>query len=155
MCIVIAMCIVFVDFCLPCHHTSAVQAVKVMKMSYETVIYTLVYLAVVAILSLSHAVSTTYQLKHYTLWSCDLVADTLTAGQIAAVVISTLVFIGIVTTIIILCICCLTPTCPCYYRRNRPVSTVVVTTQVPAQPQMVAATDTINHQAPPPYNKAY
>ena len=79
----------------------------------------------------------------------------LTAGQIASIVISTLVFIGLIVLIITLCICCLSPTCPCYYRRSHTTCTVVVSRQQ-AAPQVITATttstntNTTNYPGPPP-----
>ena len=73
--------------------------------------------------------------------------------------VGTVLFIGVVVGVIILCICCLTPSCPCYYNRlSRTTQTVVVAQPQPvAAPQIVAmTTKTTNNAAypepPPPYN---
>jgi len=79
----------------------------------------------------------------------------LTAGQIAAIVVGVVVFIALIVTSVVLCICCLTPTCPIYYNKSRITRTVVVAQPAP---QIVTATtataSTIQHQpaAPPTYN---
>ena len=49
---------------------------------------------------------------------------------------------------IMLCICCFIPTCPCYYRRRSYYS---VRTVLVEQPQAVTTTATV--AAPPPYGK--
>lgn len=81
------------------------------------------------------------------LWSCVLIAnipttsptlspdhepDGLSAGATVGIVIGVLMFVGLITTAIILCICCSKPKCPCYYKRRfRATGTVVVTLQAP------------------------
>ena len=46
-----------------------------------------------------------------------LLANTLTGGQIVAVVFSVLIFIGLASTCVIVCVCCLSPNCRCHYNR--------------------------------------
>ena len=77
------------------------------------------------------------------LWSCVVIADpsptippeanTLSTGAIVGVVIGILVFVGLITATIILCICCLMPSCPCYHnkRLQHATGTVVVAQQAP------------------------
>ena len=71
--------------------------------------------------------------------------------------IGTLLFFGGIIGVIILCICCLTPSCPCYYRRSHTTRTVVVAQPQPT-PQVVAMTATTANttaypeQPPPAYN---
>ena len=50
-------------------------------------------------------------------------SNKLTAKAIVGMVFGVLIFIGFITTIIILCICCLTPSCPCYYNRRSHITT--------------------------------
>ena len=70
--------------------------------------------------------------------------------------IGTLVFIALIITCIILCICCLIPTCPCYYRGYRTSRTVVVTSEVPqAQTVTTASGKKTNYQPPPAYDTGY
>lgn len=77
----------------------------------------------------------------------------LTAGQVAGIVIGVLVFIGLVTTCVILCICCIVPTCPCYYRSYRHTRTVVLTQRAPEVVTTTAtSTKTTNYQPPPVHN---
>ena len=63
--------------------------------------------------------------------------------------IGTVVFIGLIATIVTLCICCLTSTCPCYYRRSYTTSTVIVTGHQ-ATPQVVTDTTTNTNTSGPP-----
>ena len=64
----------------------------------------------------------------------------LTAGAIAGIVIGVLVFIGLIITVIVLCICCLNPKCPCYhYRTSRNTGRVVVVAQQAPQPITITA----------------
>ena len=64
----------------------------------------------------------------------------LTTGAVAGIVVGGLLFIGFITTVITLCICCLVPTCPCYYRSHHTTRTVVV--NQPAAPVVNAITAT-------------
>ena len=130
----------------------AVLTVKVMKTNCKIVLYTLQLLvAVMAILSALLAVSNLLN-KYYTLWSCDLIADSLTAGQIVGIVIGVVVFVGLIATIIILCICCLIPTCPCYYRNYPTTRTVAVAQRTPPTVTTATNTKTTNYQGPPAYD---
>ena len=64
-------------------------------------------------------------------------------------------FIACIAAVIILCICCSTPTCPCYHRSYRTARTVVVT-QSAAAPQVVTTLATTSPKAtkyqPPAYD---
>ena len=71
----------------------------------------------------------------------------------------TLLFLGVVISVIILCICCLTPSCPCYHNRHavsRTTRTVVIA-QPATAPQVVTMAATTTKTAafpepPPAYN---
>ena len=71
------------------------------------------------------------------------VADSLSVGAIIGLVFGVLIFIGLMATIIILCICCLTPSCPCYYKR--PHSDYAYKNIAPDPPVVVMD----NYQPPP------
>lgn len=59
-------------------------------------------------------------------------SPTFSTGATVGIVIGVLVFVGLITAAIILCICCLMPRCPCYYKRLRhSTGTVVVAQQAP------------------------
>ena len=71
--------------------------------------------------------------------------------------VGTVLFIGVVVGIIILCICCLTSTCPCYYNKLSHELARAIQSSVAAQPQVVAMTTKTTNDAaypepPPPYN---
>ena len=81
--------------------------------------------------------------------------------MVAGIVVGVLGFIVFIAICVTLCICCLSPTCLCYYQKYHSTQTVVVAAQ--QTPQVVTATtttntNTINYQpsqpAPPPYNPA-
>ena len=71
------------------------------------------------------------------------VADELSVGAIIGIVFGVLIFIGFITTLITLCICCLTPSCPCYYKR--PHSDYAYKNIAPDPPVVVMD----NYQPPP------
>ena len=70
--------------------------------------------------------------------------------MIVGTVIGVLVFLGLITSCIIVSICCLVPTCPCYYRSYHTTHTVVV--RQPTAQVVTAATTTraTNYQTPAP-----
>ena len=91
------------------------------------------------------------------MWSCDLTANSLTVGAVLAIVFGTLLFVGVGIGVIILCICCLTPSCPCYYNKyatSRTTRTVVVAQPAPQVVTMAATTTntTAFPEPPPAYN---
>ena len=65
-------------------------------------------------------------------------------------------FVGLIATCVILCICCLSPICPCYYQKYHTTCTVVTAQQTP---QVVTATTTTtntkNDQPPPLLDTGY
>lgn len=77
-------------------------------------------------------------------------AKNLSAEAIAGIVLGTVMFIGLIATVVTLCVCCLTPTCPCYYyKRSRIARSVVVTHQTPQVAMTTSSTKTTKYQPPP------